>query len=170
MKSELYNTLYSNQDLASYEASSPYNAHILEQYKVYLASAESISNRRQTANAFFVSLNTALVSLLSYLSLGDLSAYWLVAIVGAAVSYMWYRLIKSYKDLNTAKFKVIHEIEKSLPIQPFDAEWQAVGRGNNSSLYLPFTKVEIFVPWIFFLLHLFVFLHSVMPALIATSI
>jgi hypothetical protein len=52
---------------------------------------------------------------------------------------MWYRLVRSYKDLNSAKFKVIHEIEKSLPISPYDAEWEAVGSIGriNTPSHLP---------------------------------
>jgi hypothetical protein len=82
-----------------------------------------------------------------------------VAIAGIAISYMWYRLVRSYKDLNTAKFKVIHEIESQLPIAPYDAEWEAVGRGKAPELYLPFTHVEIYVPWVFIILHAIVALQ-----------
>lgn len=164
MESEQINRrLYASGDASSYDDSNNYNLHLLEQYKIYLTSAENISNRRQTANAFFVTVNTALVSLVSYLSLGASNSpqlYWVVSLAGIAISYMWYRLVRSYKDLNSAKFKVIHEIEKSLPISPYDAEWEAVGRGENSKLYLPFTHIEIYVPWVFILLHLVVLLVS----------
>ena len=81
-------------------------------------------------------------------------------LAGIAISYMWYRLIRSYRDLNSAKFKVIHQIEKKLPLSPFDAEWEAVGRGENSSLYLPFTHIEIGIPWVFLVLHMFAFYQS----------
>ena len=77
------------------------------------------------------------------------------------LSFLWYRLIRSYKDMNSGKFKVIHEIEKQLPLKPYDAEWTALGRGKDPSLYLPFTNIELFVPWVFFAIHLFVFLVSV---------
>jgi len=94
--------------------------HRIEQYKLYLEMADRISTRRQTANSFFLTLNTALVALASYLSLGAEQKrwYWLVAVAGIALSYMWYRLVRSYKDLNTAKFKVIHEIESSFLAWP----------------------------------------------------
>jgi hypothetical protein len=154
--SDLNNKLFVNS-VEDYDATNNYNAHLLEQYKIYLTSAENISNRRQTANAFFVTINTAIISLISYLNLGVANSskhYWVIAIAGIAISYMWYRLVHSYKDLNSAKFKVIHEIEKKLPISPYDAEWEAVGRGNNPKLYLPFTHIEVYVPWVFILLHL----------------
>ena len=63
--------------------------------------------------------------------------------------------------MNSGKFKVVHEIEKELPLSPYDAEWEALGRGNDPKLYLPFTRIEIWVPGIFGALHGIVFLLSV---------
>ena len=128
-----------------------------------MESADRISARRQTANSFFVTINTALVALVGYIHLGSTTEnkyYWLIALAGIAIAYMWYRLIRSYRDLNSAKFKVIHEIEKKLPISPYDAEWEAVGRGKDSSLYLPFTYIEVGIPWIFLGLHVLAFIQS----------
>lgn len=155
--------LYSNGNATGYGDNALYHSHLLEQYKLYQSSAENISSRRQTANSFFVSINTAVIGLASYLNFGSSSPngfYWLIALGGISISYMWYRLIRSYRDLNGAKFKVIYEIEKSLPIRPYDAEWEAVGRGKNSTLYLPFTHIEILVPWVFIGLHTVGFLYS----------
>jgi len=137
--------------------------HRMEQYKLYLEMADRISSRRQTANSYFLTLNTVLLSLVSYLSLGTEQKkwYWLVAIAGIVLSYMWYRLIRSYKNLNSAKFKVIHEIEAKLPMAPYDAEWEAIGRGKAPELYLPFTHVEIYVPWVFITLHAAVVLQCI---------
>ena len=70
--------------------------------------------------------------------------------------------VRSYKDLNTAKFKLIHEIEAKLPMAPYDAEWEAVGRGKAPELYLPFTHVEICVPWVFLVLHAVVVLQYIL--------
>ncbi|HJP18459.1 MAG TPA: hypothetical protein QF468_07405 [Nitrospinota bacterium] len=134
---------------------------ILDQYKLYVEVADRISSRRQSANSFFLSINTALVALTSYLGMGNerYSGYWLIATAGIVLSYMWYRLVVSYKDLNTAKFKVVHEMESQLPLSPYDAEWEAVGRGKAPELYLPFTHVEIYVPWVFLVIHAVVLLQ-----------
>lgn len=75
--------------------------------------------------------------------------------------FTWYRLLRSYKDLNSAKFKVIHEIEAQLPLAPYDMEWEKVGKGQNSKLYLPFTHVEVLIPWVFLAIRVFVFLKAV---------
>jgi hypothetical protein len=63
------------------------------------------------------------------------------------------RTIQSYRDLNTAKFTVIHEVERLLPLRPYDAEWSLVKRGGDEKLYLPVSHLETKVPWVFFLLY-----------------
>ena len=48
---------------------------------------------------------------------------------------------------------MIHEIEERLPLKPYKAEWEAVGSGEDPSLYKPFTKTEVIIPWTFALLY-----------------
>lgn len=152
-----------NDKLENYDEK--YN-HGLEQYKLYVEMADRISSRRQNANSFFLSLNTAIIAIVSYLQQGNETTlsqnqYWLIAFVGIFVSYMWYRIIKSYRNLNSAKFEVIHQIEKVLPLKPYDAEWEALEHGKNPKLYLPFTKIEMCIPWIFFIIHLIALVTSI---------
>lgn len=141
-------------------------SQIIEIYKAYLQMSDKISDRRQSANSYFLTINTVIVGLISYMSFGGAVKnyhpfYCLISIAGMVICYSWYRLIRSYKDLNSGKFKVVHEIEKQLPISPFDDEWEMLGRGRDKSKYLPFTKIEMRVPWIFFTLHAIVFLISI---------
>lgn len=125
-----------------------YHNHLFEQYKMYVDMADKISNRRQSANSFFLSVNTAVVALISYVQLGQkagesLAFYWLIGLAGMLLCFTWFRLIRSYKDLNAGKFKVINVIEQHLPLAPFDAEWESLKRGNNPKIYRPFTNVEM---------------------------
>jgi hypothetical protein len=153
------------------EYGASYKEHCLEIYKTYLEMADRISGRRQSANSFFLTINTALIGLVGYVQMngGGQSTqnfYWLVSVAGIVLCYLWYRIVKSYKDLNSGKFKVIHEIEKQLPLSPYDAEWTAVGRGEDPKLYLPFTRIEMIIPWIFLTLHGFVCVYSVGSAIL----
>ncbi len=122
---------------------------LLELYKLCVESAEKVSDRRQAANSFFLTINTAVIGLGAYV-------HWafLLPIAGTVLCYTWYRLILSYRGLNGGKFKVILEMETSLAAQPFADEWSALGRGKDPALYRPFTKIETTVPWVFFGLHL----------------
>ncbi|AUW03849.1 hypothetical protein [Vibrio campbellii] len=138
----------------------------LELYKLSVEMADRISARRLTANSFFLTINTGIIAFAGYLSLSvdkNLAAgqYWVVALAGVILCYMWYRLIRSYAGLNKAKFDVIHEMEKDLPYKVFDAEWVAVGQGNDPKKYLPFTKIEMAVPWVFLGIHGIVLLKAV---------
>ncbi len=145
------------------EYGAEYNSHLLEQYKLFVEMADRVSARRQSANSFFLSVNTALIALIGYINFGSqtsTSFFWLIALAGIALCLMWYRLIKSYKDLNTAKFAVIHEMEAELPSAPYDLEWEKVQRGTNKKLYLPFTHIEVYIPWVFLTIHGFVLFNS----------
>jgi hypothetical protein len=136
-------------------------SHLLEQYKLYVQMADKISERRQTANTFFLTINTALVAMLGIAwrpaeRLVGPMWYLIVGVSGLVLCYSWYRLVRSYRDLNSGKFRIVHAIEQLLPIRPYDAEWTIVGRGEDPKLYLPFTHVETKVPWVFFILYLVV--------------
>lgn len=76
------------------------------------------------------------------------------------ISLAWSRTIQSYRDLNTAKFQIVHEIEQLLPIRPYDAEWSLVKRGTDEKLYLPVSHLETKVPWVFTGLYTFLMIAS----------
>ena len=153
--------------LSQEEYGERYTEHVLEIYKLYVEMADRISTRRQAANSFFLTINSAIVALVGYVNTiadsdkGTALFYALVAFAGMILSYLWYRLVLSYKQLNSGKFRVIHAIETMLPIRPYDAEWNALGRGMNPDLYKPFTHIEVVVPRVFFFLHTIVLIASI---------
>jgi hypothetical protein len=130
-----------------------YRDHCLTMYEGYVESADKISDRRHSANTFFLTVNTALLGITGYLQADGAGLLWLAALAGVVLSYTWYRLIKSYQSMNTAKFQVIHEMEKQLPFALYDAEWEQLGGGRNSAVHTPFGKVEARVPIVFIALH-----------------
>lgn len=142
-----------------------YEAHCVEIYKLYVEMADRISQRRQTANSFFLSINTAVIGAVGYVRFGEETKvgpefYVLVALAGLVLCFLWFCLILSYKRMNTHKFAVIHNIEQLLPLAPYDAEWEAAGGSKNWIKHTPFTYIEMLVPWVFFLLHLFVLIYG----------
>jgi hypothetical protein len=145
----------SSMPAGSWDALPPgYAAAILEQYKIYVEMADRISARRALANTFFLTLNSAIFTVFGVLwqhrPVG--SAWWLVfpliALVGQCVA--WYWLLRSYRQLNTAKYIVIGAIESKLPISPYwAAEWAALGEGKIPTRYLPLTHIEQWIPLLF---------------------
>jgi len=153
---------------AEAEYGSEYKSHCLDIYKAFVESADKNSSRRLTANGFFITINTILIGGLTVglkkapldtslvIEISDDSSssiIFLIACLGLLVSFIWRRLVQSYRDLNTAKFKVIHEMEKVLPFAAYDAEWEAAGRGKNPKKYLQFTVIEKRVPTLFLLFY-----------------
>jgi hypothetical protein len=139
--------------------------HLLEQYKLYIEMTDRISQRRQSANTWFLTINTALLTAIGAFLTKEAAANVITTDISIAVllvisfagglnCLLWWRLIVSYKQMNSGKFSVIHEIENKLPLKIYDAEWEALGRGEDSSLYQPFTHIEQLVPLVFGLLYL----------------
>ncbi len=141
-----------NTDADSYGVE--YNQHLLEQYKLYVSSAENISDRRQRANTYFIALNAALISFYGASNQFDLLRDGLVpqitiSILGLIVSVVFWFLIRAYKQLNTGKFLVIHEIEKELPLSIYRYEWEKLEKGENWKAYFPFSHIELTIPIVF---------------------
>src|SRR5215213_7793203 len=121
----------------------------LEIYKLAVEMADRVSARRATANAFFLTVNTAL---LAFVSSGSLNALWLATLAGIALSATWAVLLKSYRNLNAAKFAVITELEKNLEAQIYGDEWKSLKvkrREGWWGWYAEFGTVERIVPLIF---------------------
>lgn len=118
---------------------------LLEQYKLYVKSSEIISNHRLEANKFFITLNAGLLSVMSIAQLDIVWKYTLL-IASISSSAAWYFLLKSYRQLNTGKYAVMHEIEVKLPIKPYTYEWQILGRGEDNNKYLPLSHLEAIMP------------------------
>ena len=79
----------------------------VEQYKLMVEMADRISARRGLANSFFLSVHSALVATLTLTS----KEPWPIAAAGIVVTIAWFRLLRSYRTLNEAKFAVIHNME-----------------------------------------------------------
>ena len=134
----------------------PYQNHLLEQYKIYVEMADRISQRRGSANTFFLAINTALIGALAAMFDKIPMPVAPIFFLGAAIFCVaWFLLLRSYRNLNSAKFEVIGHIEKRLPCSPYwSAEWRALGEGKDWRKYIPLSLVETLMPIVFYLLYL----------------
>jgi HAMP domain-containing protein len=125
-------------------------AVILEQYKIYVEMADRVSARRALANAFFLSLTTATLSVAGALWQARLLATWLLVLpllLLLVQNAAWFWLVRSYRQLNTAKYVVIGMLEERLPASPYwRAEWKALGEGRDKGRYWPLTHLEQWLP------------------------
>ncbi|WP_433471268.1 RipA family octameric membrane protein [Saccharomonospora azurea] len=153
-------------DEAAYtDEKAAYQAAILEQYKIYTEMADRSSARRALANAFFLSLNTATLTAAGALWTSKLFASWLLLLplfLLLAQTGAWFWIVRSYRQLNTAKYIVVGMLEERLPASPYwRAEWKALGEGKNKALYWPLTHLEQWLPIIFAGLYILGFLFAV---------
>ncbi|PEJ57974.1 hypothetical protein CN692_10805 [Bacillus sp. AFS002410] len=138
-----FNLLAANRD----NYGNSYDNHFFEQYKLYVEMADRIS---------FLGVNTTLITVLTTLAPKfKMAAIWITPpfIAVLLFCFVWWRIVKSYRQLNSGKYKIIGEIENYLPLKPYAAEWKALGEGSNPKLYQPLTHVENWIPILFALLY-----------------
>ena len=155
----------------SYEPSGARNRdHLLEQYKLYVEMADRVSHRREISNRFYVALLSGLAAVLAVVfqqSRGEdtRAVIFLVAgLVGLAVCLVWFVNLRSYRQLSSGKFKIVHEMEKQLPFPMYEKEWEVLRPSIEKPKYLQLTKVEQFVPGILAIPYVILSIYSLYVA------
>lgn len=126
---------------------------LLEQYKVFVKTADDITARRLETNKFYLTILLGLFTVAGFLNNKEMAGYFnsyiiliLISVLGIFLSVVWYMNIESYKLLNKAKFKVIHEMEEELSYACFDKEWIFRKGIDTNKAYPRFTQIEKFLP------------------------
>jgi hypothetical protein len=123
-------------------------------YALLVEMADRVSQRRQAANNFYLSVNTGLIGGTAYLASTTQSrVLWILGLAGIAICVLWVRNITSYKTLNSAKFHIIQDVEKRLPAQPYTEEWDRLDPKKKGQRHNPFHTVETKVPYVFAVVH-----------------
>jgi hypothetical protein len=126
------------------------------------SDSRSTRTKRQNANNYLLTLNSSLVTLFVVFisTFGNHRWNALIPATGLIVCFIWWSLVDSYKDLNTAKFAVIHELEEQLPVALFRHEWFVCGHNRKKKdkpvedQYVPLTHLERWVPVAFAVLYI----------------
>ena len=127
---------------------------LLEIYKLHAELADSISKQRATANRFYILVLSGLAVLFSNFlqRKNGVPLGWLMVsfgFFGLLLAVAWHGAIRSYRQLNTAKFKVLHELEEKLAYSFSRREWDLLAKGADRKVYQQLTVVESRVPIIF---------------------
>lgn len=134
---------------------------LLEQYKLCVQMADKISSRREKANKFYLTVLSSLLALLSIVqaNFNGLSneIFLLFSLLGLALCFIWYFNIQTYKKLNSAKFKVINDMENQLPYACFNEEYKHLKQTKNARL----TNVESKIPILFSVPYFLLFIYSI---------
>lgn len=132
---------------------------LLSQWQTCVEMANAVSERRDTMNNLFVTLNLAIIATISFM--WDTNTIALLA-AGIIVCIVWILFIRNFRELNKAKFEVINKIETHLPVAAFDDEWQFL---IKSKKYIEGTKLEKCMPLAFCILYV-----GILAFIIFTSI
>ena len=163
-RDEIDNLLYVRNTDHKENHADRYIDHYLEQYRIYIHVFNTASERRLRSNEFFLGINTAIIGILGYLQLkGPIEKpmfFLMVPFLGIAICYCWHRIIRTYRQLDRAKFSVIHSAERKLPLALFETEWEILGKGKDRKKYQPFSNTEMIIPIIFTVLYLLIFLSN----------
>jgi len=144
----------------------PFDPCVFEQYKLAVEMADRVSARRATANTFFFSIQAGLAVALGAFAVNtgtkddptpDRFVLTLAAIAGVLIACSWWMLLRSYRDLNSAKFAVINQLEAGhLQIHLFKDEWEHLKQDPVSSWrkrYAELGQIERLVPLLFAVLY-----------------
>ena len=125
---------------------------LFEQYKLAVEMADRISGRRQATNAFFAPIVAALTVTNGSELVTDGPWSYLVSTVSVLICVMWWRLLVTYRALNGAKFKVIHELEEHLPARLFSAE-EEYYTAPREPRHIALSKIESAIPLLLAVAH-----------------
>ena len=123
----------------------------LEQYKIFIESAEKNSDRRITQNNIYLTINLAFISYICTQNL-DFRHNLVVLIVGLIICTIWFFTISNYTKRNKVKFDIINESEYG---KLYKEEWKRI------SILTPLTVYEKISSGIFALLYIALFIIKV---------
>lgn len=124
---------------------------VLAIWQTCVEMANGVSQRRDTMNNLFVTLNIAVIAAVSWM--WDVKTVFL-CVAGLVICVVWLLYINNFKRLNTAKFRVIYDLEERLGVTPFKDEWDIL---KKTKRYLEGTKLERILPIAFALGYAVVF-------------
>ncbi|MFH1095159.1 MAG: hypothetical protein V1728_02995 [Candidatus Micrarchaeota archaeon] len=135
---------------------------MLEQYDTLARTTSDVTAWRQGTNQFYLACASSLLGLTAYIKDGSALSSAVLCLLGMLLTRVWWENIQSYKQLNSAKFKVLLDIEKKLAYPAFAKEREIYKSENRQQ----FTSIEKHVPTLFLIAFLFMFLLIVWaPAL-----
>jgi hypothetical protein len=140
---------------------------LLEQYKLYIEMMDRTSQRRMDSGKYYLTVLTG-ISAIVPLIFGEKKllieefgpVLLVVSILGLLICCTWISNIASYRNINSAKFEVILDMEKKLSYPCYEREWNLLQKDSNKR-YIQFSKVERIIPIIFIIPSLVLFIYSI---------
>lgn len=128
------------------------NDTTMKQYKLYLDDLQKVGDRHEHTRKYYLSLITALFTVLSLGQSGIAfsmkgGAVWLVAVFGASLCLLWAAHMISYHALYHAKFALLKQLEEKLSFQLFKREGEQLAQSRPK--YFSMTMIDTLVAVVF---------------------
>ena len=120
-----------------------------ENYKIFVESAEKISEKRANLNNIYLTFSLALFSFISVSKLNQVYFY-ILNILGILMSIIWFITIDNYSKRNKVKYEIINEYENKNKLKWFSEEEKRISVLTN------LTFLEKLLPIAFIIIHIII--------------
>lgn len=144
---------------------------IFKQYKLYSEQKEAFIARNFGINRFYICLSLIILVFMPFAK-GLVFAYGIslatfLAVFGMCCAALWWMNMDSYNILIKVKFsKVLEEIEKDLPKQPYADEYKGIKDLKENKKMFMFTDIQKFFATLIFLVFFVGLVESVIPVIV----
>lgn len=143
---------------------------MFQQYKLYTEQKEKFVDRSFQTNKFYLFLILTIVVVMyltkDYSFVFGLTSTLVFSVAGLAICVLWWVNVDSYNFLIKVKLsKVIEEIEKKLPVQPYAQEFTAIKEFRKTKREFLFADMQKIFVTLVFLMFLVLFLNDLISAL-----
>ena len=140
---------------------------IFREYKMYSEQKENFIDRNFKTNRFYMASILVLIVALIYTGnvvfLTKISATLVFALMGTAVSILWWMNVDSYNTLIKVKFaNVLERIEEKLPVKPFTDEYKGIEDFRNNKVFM-FSDIQKLIAVTAALFFFAVFVSEITP-------
>jgi hypothetical protein len=136
---------------------------VQRQYDTYVLMAEKLVDRRAEANRFYLTLHSGLIIAIGFL-LREVTAgeaggqyaifFYALPIGGIFLCFVWRGILQSQRKIMKSKFAIIHQLEATLPVQPYKDEDAYTAPKGGARRGVSFGRQELRTPWAFAALYL----------------
>jgi hypothetical protein len=123
-----------------------YLNHLLDQHRHFVEITMRYWGHIETANHFFLSLHTVILSGFTYLLTSTVSipaaVLAMLVVVSCAMALQWLMVLRSLQKLNKARHEIIQELEEVLPARPYNAERDKLYNDDKSPRYARYLRIQ----------------------------
>lgn len=144
---------------------------ILQQYKLYSEQKDAFIQRSFGVNRFYM-CTVIILLLLVNLSKNVIFVYavslpFIFSIVGLGICALWWMNMDSYNLLIKIKFsKVLEEIEKQLPVQPYTMEHNAIKEYRENKKEFLFSDMQKIFAIVMFIAFFVALIDELIPMIL----